>query len=201
MPGEPVVVLHVALAEEIPSNIASVVRHHRMRKRFSVETSSSSSASDAGADEDTSLCKAAVFYSISSTQTGLQGIELGTHLIKQAVSCLREEMPNLEHFVTLSPIPGFRYILTIGGRESFMHRKKYVVTIRVHYPGIRFDHAFFFIFQNLVTQLSSSGDKGGRRGALFAAGTEALVVQAAMQFGAGPRRNPRPSEAKSMAGG
>ena len=29
-------------------------------------------------------CKTAIFYSITSTQMGLQGIELGTHLIKQA---------------------------------------------------------------------------------------------------------------------
>jgi hypothetical protein len=28
-------------------------------------------------------CKTAIFYSITSTQMGLQGIELGTHLIKQ----------------------------------------------------------------------------------------------------------------------
>ena len=116
MPGEPVVVLHVALKEEVPRAIASVVRHHRMVKRFSVEASSSSSSSSATspssssspAGEDPSLCKAAIFYSITSTQTGLQGIELGTHLIKQAVRRLKEELPGLVHFSTLSPIPGFR---------------------------------------------------------------------------------------------
>ena len=114
MPGEPIVVLHVALTEEVPRSIASVVKHHRMVKRFSVEAPSSSSFSHPSASshpgEDPSLCKAAIFYSITSTQTGLQGIELGTHLIKQAVGNLREELPGLVHFSTLSPIPGFRYV-------------------------------------------------------------------------------------------
>lgn len=44
---------------------------------------------------------------------GLQGIELGTFLIKQAVQRLRDEMPSLAHFSSLSPIPGFRsWLLT-----------------------------------------------------------------------------------------
>jgi malonyl-CoA decarboxylase len=51
---------------------------------------------------------AAIFYSITSTQTGLQGIELGTFLIKQAVQRLKDEFPDMNQFSTLSPIPGFR---------------------------------------------------------------------------------------------
>ena len=114
MPGEPIVVLHVALTEDIPERISSVVRHHRMVKRFSVEHSSSSSSTLVGKEgEDASTCKAAIFYSITSTQRGLQGIELGTHIIKQAVQKLREELPNISQFSTLSPIPGFRaWLLT-----------------------------------------------------------------------------------------
>ena len=38
----------------------------------------------------------------------LQGIELGTHLIKHAVKSLKEEFPAMNTFSTLSPIPGFR---------------------------------------------------------------------------------------------
>ena len=38
----------------------------------------------------------------------LQGIELGTHLIKHAVKSLKEEFPGMNTFSTLSPIPGFR---------------------------------------------------------------------------------------------
>ncbi len=83
MPGEPIVVLHVALTREVPRAIADVVKEARRRmmvKRFSVETSSEDVS---GGLEDSSRCRAAIFYSITSTQRGLQGIELGTHLIKQ----------------------------------------------------------------------------------------------------------------------
>ena len=117
MPGEPIVVLHVALKEDIPESISSVVKHHRLVKRFSVDTQSGFKSGREG--EDVSLCQAAIFYSITSTQRGLQGIELGTYLIKQAVQSLREEIPNLIHFSTLSPIPGFRtWLLTTMQREK-----------------------------------------------------------------------------------
>jgi len=48
-----------------------------------------------------------VFYSISNTQRGLGGISFGSFLIKQVVEELRRELPKLENFVTLSPVPGF----------------------------------------------------------------------------------------------
>lgn len=50
----------------------------------------------------------AIFYSISNCQEGLKGISFGNFLIKQVVMELREELPNLTQFSTLSPIPGFR---------------------------------------------------------------------------------------------
>jgi len=37
------------------------------------------------ADEDVNKINAAIFYSISSTQAGLQGVELGNYLIKRVV--------------------------------------------------------------------------------------------------------------------
>ena len=76
MPGEPIVVLHVALTKGIPGRIASVVKHHRMVKRFSVDAmggdGGSGGSSGSGGAEDTSTCDSAIFYSITSTQTGLQ---------------------------------------------------------------------------------------------------------------------------------
>ena len=39
---------------------------------------------------------------------GLSGIELGNSLILQVVNELKKEFPELNDFVTLSPIPGFR---------------------------------------------------------------------------------------------
>ena len=122
MPGEPIVVLHVALTKGIPDRIASVVKHHRMVKRFSVDAlggsggRSGSSSESGGGAEDTSTCDSAIFYSITSTQTGLQGIELGTYLIKQAVKRLKDELPSVVHFCTLSPIPGFRQWLLAAAK-------------------------------------------------------------------------------------
>ena len=48
-----------------------------------------------------------MFYSISNTQRGLGGISFGSFLIKQVVEELRRELPKLDNFVTLSPVPGF----------------------------------------------------------------------------------------------
>ncbi|NIP49740.1 MAG: Malonyl-CoA decarboxylase, partial [Gammaproteobacteria bacterium] len=43
-----------------------------------------------------------------NTQKGLQGISFGSFLIKQVVTNLRQQLPNLKTFSTLSPLPGFR---------------------------------------------------------------------------------------------
>ncbi|XP_038610522.1 malonyl-CoA decarboxylase, mitochondrial isoform X2 [Tachyglossus aculeatus] len=57
--------------------------------------------------EDSNKIVAAIFYSISLTQQGLQGVELGTFLIKRVVKELQTEFPHLTTFSSLSPIPGF----------------------------------------------------------------------------------------------
>lgn len=107
MPDEPIVVLHIALCDEISSSMAGIVA---AASRLSVDTS----ASEMGLlgvrseTEDPSLVKSAVFYSITSTQKGLQGIELGNYLIKRAAQEVQAEFQQVTQFSTLSPIPGFR---------------------------------------------------------------------------------------------
>lgn len=55
----------------------------------------------------------AVFYSISSTQKGLAGVDLGNFLIKQVAQKVLAEFPSVQNLVTLSPIPNFRsWLLT-----------------------------------------------------------------------------------------
>ncbi len=54
----------------------------------------------------------AIFYSISNCQTGLRGVSFGNFLIKQVVDELKQEIPSLTRFSTLSPVPGFRRWLT-----------------------------------------------------------------------------------------
>jgi len=57
--------------------------------------------------DDPNNADTAIFYSINNCQTGLRGISFGNFLIKQVVSELAHELPNIKTFATLSPIPGF----------------------------------------------------------------------------------------------
>lgn len=58
--------------------------------------------------EEPSKITTAIFYSITSTQKGLQGIDLGNYLIKKVVKELQSEFPGIYQFSSLSPIPGFK---------------------------------------------------------------------------------------------
>jgi malonyl-CoA decarboxylase len=61
----------------------------------------------------------AIFYSISNCQDGLKGITFGNFLIKQVVAELSTELPNLKHFSTLSPVPGFmRWLKSLKTRAG-----------------------------------------------------------------------------------
>lgn len=57
---------------------------------------------------DPKTADTAIFYSISNTQRGLQGVSFGEHLIKKAAEALAHDVPGLKQFATLSPVPGFR---------------------------------------------------------------------------------------------
>lgn len=57
---------------------------------------------------DPQLADTAVFYSIWNVEPGLVGIPGGSSLLGGAIDALRDELPGLVEFVTLSPIPGFR---------------------------------------------------------------------------------------------
>jgi malonyl-CoA decarboxylase len=85
---EPLIFVEVALTEQIPSAIAPLLAEDR--RPVPIERA-----------------RTAVFYSISNCQRGLGGITFGNFLIKQVVEELRRELPKLDNFVTLSPVPGF----------------------------------------------------------------------------------------------
>jgi malonyl-CoA decarboxylase len=85
---EPLIFVEVALTTAIPSAIAPLLEEDR-------------------AVLPQSAARTAVFYSISNCQQGLAGISFGNFLIKQVVEELRRDLPRLDTFVTLSPIPGF----------------------------------------------------------------------------------------------
>ncbi|MEL7459740.1 MAG: malonyl-CoA decarboxylase [Pseudomonadota bacterium] len=100
MPDEPLIFVEVALTQTVPSSIQHVLADDREHRPA----------------HDT---RVAVFYSISNCQTGLKGISFGNLLIKQVVTELRQELPGLETFVTLSPIPKLTQWLRAQDDPSF----------------------------------------------------------------------------------
>jgi len=110
MPGEPLVLLHVALTETIASTVSGLVKDHRQVRGAGAEVWRGQEGAQV---EEGAKVQAAIFYSVTSTQPGLAGIEMGTHLIKGAVASLAAEFPSLSTFSTLSPVPGFRAWLLV----------------------------------------------------------------------------------------
>ena len=88
MPDEPLIVVQVALSKGMIDNIHEVL------------DTDQTLVDPASADN-------ALFYSISNCQSGLAGVGFGNFLIKRVVDDLARDLPNLETFATLSPIPGF----------------------------------------------------------------------------------------------
>jgi malonyl-CoA decarboxylase len=87
LPNEPLIFVEVALVPEMPGAIAPLID-----KRAAPLTPEQ--------------FKTAVFYSISNCQPGLRGVSLGNFLIKRVAEQLKDELPQLKTFCTLSPIPG-----------------------------------------------------------------------------------------------
>ena len=54
----------------------------------------------------------AIFYSINNCLHGLRGIPFGNFLIKQVVDELRDELPRIREYSTLSPLPRFSRALS-----------------------------------------------------------------------------------------
>jgi malonyl-CoA decarboxylase len=104
LPGEPLIFVEVALVEGLATSMLPLL---------------SQDVDEAAARTQAARADTAIFYSISNCQDGLRGISFGNFLIKQVVEELLTEFPQLQHFSTLSPIPGFRrwltQRLTVGG--------------------------------------------------------------------------------------
>ena len=88
MPDEPLIFVQVALCNGLASNVQALLDTHT--RVFDVEHANT-----------------AIFYSISNAQRGLSGISFGNFLIKRVVANLKRELPQIEQFATLSPVPGF----------------------------------------------------------------------------------------------
>ncbi|MGO9390307.1 malonyl-CoA decarboxylase [Rhodoblastus sp.] len=92
---EPLIFVEVALTTTMADNVQALLAADRT-------------------PEDAEKVRTAVFYSISNCQEGLAGVSFGNFLIKQVVVALRRELPRLDQFVTLSPVPGFMNWLLTG---------------------------------------------------------------------------------------
>jgi len=90
MPDEPLIYVWVALVKGMADNVQALLDLKREVL------------------EDPSEADAAIFYSISNAQRGLDGISFGNFLIKRVVEDLAGDFKQIKTFATLSPIPGFR---------------------------------------------------------------------------------------------
>jgi malonyl-CoA decarboxylase len=89
LPGRPLNIVWCALWSGVPTDLAAIL-------------------DPAAPTADPAAADTAVFYSIWNVEPGLVGLPGGRTLLLGAVAALREELPGLSTFVTLSPIPGFR---------------------------------------------------------------------------------------------
>lgn len=100
----PLVFVHVALLQTVPATMNDL-QHGSQRIIDGIEL------------ESKATC--ATFYSITNANSGLVGVDLGNHLIKSVVRVLKDEIPSLQIFCTLSPIPNFlRWLEEKMGRSS-----------------------------------------------------------------------------------
>ena len=88
LPGEPLIFVEVALVADMPAAIGPLID-----KRAT--------------PMPPEQARVATFYSISNCQPGLRGVSLGNFLIKRVAEQLKNELPQLKIFCTLSPVPGF----------------------------------------------------------------------------------------------
>lgn len=103
MPDEPIIFVEVALVSGLANNVQALLDERAPLG-------------------DARKADAAIFYSISNAQRGLDGIGFGGFLIKRVVDELSREFPALSQFATLSPIPGFRRWFAQQDRAEFLSK-------------------------------------------------------------------------------
>jgi malonyl-CoA decarboxylase len=100
LPNEPLIFVEIALSKGLPGSVQVLLDQNAPLL-------------------DPRSADTAVFYSISNTQIGLRGISFGNLLLKRVIEDLRHDLPRLQVFATLSPVPGFRPWLERGLAEKW----------------------------------------------------------------------------------
>ena len=88
IPNDPLIFVEVALCDGAQKSIQNIIKIDRN-------------------EIDIEKANTAIFYSISNCHNGLLGISFGNFLIKKVAKNLKRELPELNQFLTLSPLPGF----------------------------------------------------------------------------------------------
>ena len=101
MPDEPIIFVQVALVKELSGNIQTLL-------------------DESAPLEDPYDANTAIFYSITNAQSGLAGVGFGDFLIKRVVADLKDDLPNIKTFSTLSPIPGLRRWLDSNSEKDLL---------------------------------------------------------------------------------
>jgi malonyl-CoA decarboxylase len=102
---EPIIFVEVALSKGLAGNLESLLDVHAPVL--------------APEEADT-----AVFYSINNCLQGLRGVPFGNFLIKQVVAELAAELPNIETYGTLSPLPHFSQALRDNENQEGFTRER-----------------------------------------------------------------------------
>ncbi len=89
LPDEPLIFVEIALLKGMPDSVQALL-------------------DEKAPVQDPGAADTALFYSISNTQKGLRGISFGNLLLKRVIGALQSDLPRLQIFTTLSPVPGFR---------------------------------------------------------------------------------------------
>jgi len=137
LPDEPLIFVEVALVASVSSSVQSIL------------------APQNGAVDQERL-RTAIFYSISNCQPGLRGISFGNFLIKQVVMRLKEEMPQLTEFATLSPIPGFRtwlHRLLVDEQQTLLNAQETALLTALDSPHWHQDDGLSARLQPLLMRL------------------------------------------------
>ncbi|GIL63503.1 hypothetical protein Vafri_17549 [Volvox africanus] len=120
MAEEPLVVLHTALMSKPAAAMSDILdeqevseqareqQHPQQQQEQQQQRHQAQPPTKASHPDMQDLPSTAVFYSISSSQPGLRGIDLGQFLIKRVAERLMAEYPSIRQLVTLSPLPNYR---------------------------------------------------------------------------------------------
>ncbi|WP_404367088.1 malonyl-CoA decarboxylase [Marinobacter sp.] len=136
---EPLIFVEVALSKGLPDQIQVIL------------------ASDRYDIDEPESANTAAFFGISNCQTGLRGISFGNFLIKQVVQELKQELPNLRNFVTLSPLPGFRKWLeeTCTAESGFLTTEAQETLKHLENPEWHLDEALAHELEEVIKPLAA----------------------------------------------